>query len=169
MPSTPGSYLETEILTAPPQKLQLMMIDAAIRFAQRANEHWKADQEDLACESLVRSQQIVTELINGLNREESPELVGKIASVYVFIFRRLMEASLERNETKLLEAVRVLQEERETWRQVCEKVGTTQTEVESTLVMPPVSMTPPTQTPLSTTLPDAGLDQPAPGGFSIDA
>ena len=168
MPSTPDSYLETEILTAPPQKLQLMMIDAAIRFGQRTLEHWKADQEEQACESLIRSQQIVTELINGLNREESPQLVGRIASVYVFVFRRLMEASLERSEEKLLDAIRVLKEERETWRQVCERVGVDQPAPDAAVIMPPVS-TSSADTPLSTAVSNASFAEPTPGGFSIDA
>jgi flagellar protein FliS len=169
MPSTPANYFETEIMTAPPQKLQLMMIEAAIRFALRAQEQWKTEQDDEACESLIRAQQIVTELINGLNREESPELVGKIASVYVFIFRRLMEATAERSEPKLLDAVRVLKEERETWRQVCEQVGASQAPPESAVVVPPFSTAPPESTPLPESAPGTGFVDTTPAGFSIDA
>jgi flagellar secretion chaperone FliS len=119
----PQSYLETEILTAPPQKLQLLMIEAAIRFSRLAQGHWEAGEDERACEALIRSQRIVTELVNGLNREQSPELVKKISAVYLFIFRSLMEANFERNQKKLGEAIRVLEVERETWRQVCQRVG----------------------------------------------
>jgi flagellar secretion chaperone FliS len=119
----PQSYLETEILTAPPQKLQLLMIEAAIRFSRLAQGHWEAGEDERACEALIRAQRIVTELVNGLNREQSPELVQKITAVYLFIFRSLMEASFERDEKKLGDALRVLEVERETWRQVCQQVG----------------------------------------------
>lgn len=119
----PQSYLETEVLTAPPQKLQLMMIEAAIRSSRLAQGHWEAGEDERACEALIRAQRIVTELVNGLNREQSPELVKKITAVYLFIFRSLMEASFERSDKKLGEAIRVLEVERETWRQVCQRVG----------------------------------------------
>lgn len=116
-----GSYLETEVMTAPPQKLQLMLIEGAIRCGRQTQAHWKAGRDDQACETLIRAQQIVTELINGLNREAHPELVKKVASVYLFIYRGLVEAGLEHDEEKLDDAIRVLEEERETWRSVCEK------------------------------------------------
>lgn len=138
----PQSYLETEILTAPPQKLQLLLIEAAIRFSRLAQGHWEAGQDDRACEALIRSQRIVTELVNGLNREQSPELVKKISAVYLFIFRRLMEASFERDQTKLGDAIRVLEVERETWRQVCERVGREpDAEHAAAEIAPPATMT----------------------------
>ena len=121
--SSPGHYIETEVMTAPPQKLQLMLIDAAIRFSKRAKLHWEADDNDQAHEALVRAQQVMAELLAGLNREASPKLVGKIASVYVFVFRCLMEASFEHNLNKIDEAVKVLEVEQETWRQVCQKLA----------------------------------------------
>ena len=121
--SSPGSYIETEVMTASPQKLQLMMIDAAIRFAKRAKLHWEADEDEKACEVLIRAQQVMGELLGGLNREASPQLVGKIASVYVFVFRNLMEAGLERNVEKIDDAIKVLEAEQKTWRQVCQKLA----------------------------------------------
>ena len=121
--SSPGSYIETEVMTASPQKLQLMMIDAAIRFAKRAKLHWEADEDEKACDVLIRAQQVMGELLGGLNREASPQLVGKIASVYVFVFRNLMEAALERDVEKIDGAIKVLEAEQETWRQVCQKLA----------------------------------------------
>jgi len=170
MSSTTGSYFETEIMTAPPQKLQLMMIEAVIRFARRAGEQWDAQQDDQACESLIRAQQIVTELVSGLNREQSPELAAKITSVYMFVFRRLMEASLEKSRQKLDDALRVLEEERTTWREVCQRVGASAaTENAAAVILPPVGVTSCEATPLSRFAGGSGtIDTPV-SGFSIDA
>ena len=124
MPSSPGGdYLETEVLTAPPQKLQLMLIEGVIRRAERARLHWKAGENNRASEELIRGQQIVTELIGGLNREANPELVKRIAAVYLFAFRGLLDASVGQDEEKLDEAIRVLEVERQTWRRVCRELG----------------------------------------------
>lgn len=123
--ANPGDYLETEVMTAAPQKLQLMLIDAAIRQANAVREHWSNGDHEPATEALIRAQQIITELLCGLNPEKDKDLTSKVASVYLFIFRTLQDAQAEQSEAKLLEAIKVLEVERETWQQVCEKLGTT--------------------------------------------
>jgi len=120
--SSRESYLVTEIMTATPQKLQLTLIEGAIRFIERTRMLWQAGRDDLACESLIRAQDIVSEILSALNHEVAPELTHKVAGIYSFIFRRLAEAGLDRNAAKLDEALRVLAIERDTWRMVCEQV-----------------------------------------------
>lgn len=118
-----NTYLATEILTATPQRLQLLLIDGAMRFAEKARQHWRGGANEEACEAIIRAQEIVSQILIGLNREELPELIGQISAVYGFIYRRLVEANLLRDEAKLDEALRVLAEERETWRRVCDQAG----------------------------------------------
>lgn len=118
MTSPRDSYLENEVLSATPAKLQLMLIEAAMRFAERARGHWQAGQNELACGALIRAQEIVTELTSGLNRDASPGITGRLAAVYMFVFRTLVQANLEHSEKLLDDALRVLAVERETWRQV---------------------------------------------------
>ena len=48
------TYLETQVKTATPQKLQLMLVEGAIRFAHQAIHHWEQQDEPAACESLIR-------------------------------------------------------------------------------------------------------------------
>ncbi len=122
--SVPNSYLTTEVTTATPQKLQLMLIEAAIRSAEQARILWREGDEAGAAESLGRARQITGRILAGLNREAAPDLVPKVAAVYLFLFRALGEANLHRDEQKLDEALRVLRVEQETWRQVCAKLGT---------------------------------------------
>lgn len=119
------NYLATEVMTATPQKLQLMLIEAALRFGHQANRCWSEGRDEEAGEALVRCQQIVTELLCGLNPDNNPELVSRVASVYLFIFRSLTVAQMQRDSEKLLDAMRVLEVERDTWRQVCEQLGST--------------------------------------------
>jgi len=121
MSTAHDGYLENEVLSASPAKLHLLLVEGAIRKAEQARRHWQDGHYDLACESLIRAQEIVTEMTTGLNREADPQLVGRLAAVYVFIFRSLVEASLNRDEKRLDEALRILAIERDTWRAVCEK------------------------------------------------
>ena len=166
-----GSYLETEILTAAPQKLRLILIDAAIGAIQRTREHWRRGETEEACESLVHAQQVVTELIASLNRDADSDLMRKIAGVYLFVFRSLLEASADQDETKLDDALKVLTEERESWRQVCEQYGASaQSEKARNQA---VAMAPPSALPSETTPPpDSNLGfssiNTTEGGFSLE-
>ena len=124
-PSVRDDYLVTEVMTAAPQKLQLMLLDAAFRLAVKAREHRRTQQAEPAGEALIRCQQIITELMCGLRPEANPELVRKVGGVYAFIFRTLVEAHLKHDATKLDEAISILELERDTWREVCTQLGST--------------------------------------------
>jgi flagellar protein FliS len=118
-----NEYLVTEVLTAAPQKLHLMLIDAAVRQCERARQLWHERNDELAGEAIVKAQDIITELIAGLNYEEHSDLSRRVAAIYNFVFRSLVTAHLHRDAKSLAEAVRVLEIERDTWRQVCERTA----------------------------------------------
>jgi flagellar protein FliS len=118
-----NDYLEMEVLTAIPQKLQLMLIEGALRFGNQARRHWKSGDDLAAGEALIRAQEIVAEIIGSLNPHENTDLVRRIVYIYLFVNRRLIEANFERSETKLADALRVLAVERDTWRLACRQAG----------------------------------------------
>jgi len=122
--SAGNGYLVTEAMTATPDKLRLMLIDGAIRFGQSARQHWQASRDEQAGEAIIRCQEIVTELICGLNPTEQPELVRKIRGVYMFVFRTLTAAHVEHSDGKLTQALKILEIERDTWREVCQRFVT---------------------------------------------
>ena len=124
--ASPSDYLETEVMTAAPQKLQLMLIEAAIRQTNAVREHWKTDNQERASEALIRAQQIITEMLCSLNPEKDKDLTSKVAAVYMFVFRSLQAAQATRSDEKLVEAISVLEVERETWQKVCLELGATQ-------------------------------------------
>ena len=172
--SARGSYLETEVMTATPQKLQLMMIEAAIRAAQRTLLAWQEDQQETAGDSLVKAQQIMGELLASLNPEVDADLTRRVAAVYTFIFRRLAEAGIQRDEEKLADAIRILKIERETWLEVCKQLGSTKepddriASQSNTVAAGPISA--PIQMD-TTELPSrpVTIEDVSTGGFSLDA
>ena len=116
------SYLETEVLTASPQKLQLLLVEGAIRCCQRAKRAWEENDPATACDALMRGQEILQELVSSTSGKRN-EIGDRLVSVYLFLFGRLTEALLKRDVARLDEVVGVLEVERETWRQVCAKFG----------------------------------------------
>ncbi len=114
------NYLTTEVFTAPPQRLHLMLLDAAVRFVQRASGCFQDGQRQQATDAIVHAEEVLGELLAGLNRDLGGDLAVKTAAVYAFVFRSLIEASANRDHRKLDDALRVLAIERETWRQLCD-------------------------------------------------
>ena len=114
------TYLTAEVMTATPQKLQLMLTETAMRLIERTRQSWRAGEDAQACESVIRAQEIIVQMLSSLNPEVDRALVKKVADVYLFVHRALMEAATFRDEKKLDDAQRVLAIERETWRRVCE-------------------------------------------------
>jgi len=114
-------YLETQVHTATPQKLRLMLIDGALRHSRRTLELWRQRDFDQALESLIRTREIVSELIAGIEADASP-LARQVGNLYAYLFSALTEAQQTRDEHQLAAVIRVLEEERETWRQLCEQL-----------------------------------------------
>ena len=123
-PHLRNDYLATEVFTAAPQKLHLLLIEAALRLASQARDHWLAKEDEQGGECLIRCQQIMTELLCSLRPEHQPDVVKQVSALYTFIFRRLVSAHLEHDAKKLQDAITILEEERETWKQVCAQLGT---------------------------------------------
>lgn len=115
-------YLRDAVLTATPEQLQLMLYDGAIRFACQGRDAIEARDYETMYLRLTRAQNIVIEMINGLNHEINPELCGRMASIYNFIYRKLVDACVQRRVGEIDDAVRVLRTERETWQLLVEKV-----------------------------------------------
>jgi flagellar protein FliS len=115
------AYLENQVLTATPQKLRLLLIGGAIRFAHAAIQHWEQGRNDEAMEAIIRCRGIVTELFSVV-RPEGFEPATQAVSLYVFLFRELTEAQATRDALRVRDVIDVLEEERETWRQLCEQL-----------------------------------------------
>jgi flagellar protein FliS len=108
-------------MTATPQKLRLMLIEGAIRFARKTIQHWEASENDQALESIIRCRNIVSELLSSVRVAES-ELTKQVASLYLFVFQHLTQAQLRRDAKLVEEAIGILEIERGTWRQLCEEM-----------------------------------------------
>ncbi len=117
---TNSQYLESRVLTAPPQRLHLMLLEGALRFGRKAEEALQHGEVVAAATPLLRVIDIVGELLVGVRENKEP-LNQQIAGLYWFIFRRVSEAKINNDAQALAEALRLLEIERQTWQMVCEK------------------------------------------------
>lgn len=118
-----NAYLRAQILTAPPEKLQLMLYEGAIRFATQSKEKIRQRDYEASCELLVRAQNIVLELICALRPERDDLLCKRMASVYTFIYRRLVEANVHHDTAAVDDAVSILSIQRDIWLDLLDKLA----------------------------------------------
>ncbi len=115
-------YLKTKVMTANPEELRLMLFEGAIKFCRQALDAiGKADCEKMY-NAILRAQKIIIELSNALKHDEAPDLCDKLAALYNFMYRRLVDANISRDADIINEVIRLLEYERETWLMVMGKI-----------------------------------------------
>lgn len=115
-------YRTAQVATADPARLVLMMYDGALRFAGQGRQAIEDGDVEKANAHLGRAQDIVTELTAVLN-PEAGAIAENLQQMYDFIGSRLVEANVKKDVAPLAEAVGLMEELRETWRQLVEGDG----------------------------------------------
>src|SRR5215510_8449365 len=119
--SARDAYLETQVLTATPQRLRLMLVEAAIRKAKVAQQACDANDKETAQAAINYCRDIISELIAGIQPDQS-SLAKQVLGIYMFVYSALVEIGLTVDGQRLRDVVRVLEEERQTWEAVCEQM-----------------------------------------------
>jgi len=117
-------YLKNAVMTASQEQLHLMLLDGAIRFATQGRAGLEAGDMEAMFNGLDRAQKIVLELSSGLRRDVNPPLANRMAALYDFIFRRLVDANMKRDVPAVDDALRILRHQRETWVLLMDKLQT---------------------------------------------
>jgi flagellar protein FliS len=122
-PQAAQKYLRTKVLTATAEQLQMMLFDGAVRFCDQARAALEKKNWELSHKALTDTQAIVTQLIGALNPSINPDLCGKLKSLYVYAYKKLVDANLNHKIESLDEAVKVLKYQRETWMMLMEQLA----------------------------------------------
>jgi flagellar secretion chaperone FliS len=112
------AYTESSILTAPPERLVVMLYDGAIRFLKQAAVAQRGGQHQMFLDRLRRGEAIIDELNVTLDMSQGGEVAARLRSIYLFCKRHLVEAHLKRDASHIDEVVRLLTDLRESWQQL---------------------------------------------------
>lgn len=116
MTSNPYAKIKnTAVMTASPQELTLMLYDGAIKFGNQAL--LAIDNKDLekANSSIVRVEDIIIELQTTLDMKYS--IAESLDLMYDYIYRRLIEGNIKKDTEILNEAIGLIRELRNTWKE----------------------------------------------------
>lgn len=118
-----NQYKETQITTANQGKLIVMLYDGAIKFLNIAVENMQPKTYDIVNSNIIKTQDIITELMLSLNMKEGGEISKSLFSLYMFFKKQLLEANIKKDPEIIKGVVKMLRELREAW----DKISSTET------------------------------------------
>jgi len=110
-----SAYNATSVQTADQRTLIVMLYDGLIRFLQKAVVKIEAREVEAAHNYLVRSREIVAELLATLRPEKAGELGQNLKRLYVYAFYRIIEANLRKDPEMVNEVIRIVSTLRDGW------------------------------------------------------
>lgn len=113
-------YKKTQVSTASQGELVVMMFDGAIKFCNQAKKMITQSDVAGAHEKLLRAQAIISELTMSLNLDTGM-IADNLHQLYDFIHDLLVQANVKKDVLLLDQAIHLLTELRDTWRQVVSK------------------------------------------------
>lgn len=112
------AYKKASVNTQDQATLILMLYDGAVRFLKKAQI--KLSEKDLeeAHVCLVKSKDIVAELLASLKTEGTGQIGANLQQLYTYIYNRLIDANVQKSPEMTAECLQLVSELREGWRSV---------------------------------------------------
>lgn len=126
-----SSYRETRVKTASPGQLVIMLYDAAVKSLDWALELMggpggeKKDPGSIEriSKSILKAQEIITELIVSLDFDQGGEIARNLFSLYTWFNKELLEANIAQDVRRVNTVRNLLGELRSAWIEVAAKSG----------------------------------------------
>lgn len=115
--ASPQAYRESAVLTAPPERLVVMLYDGARRFLHQAATAMRDGDVPTAHERLRRAERVVEHLLATLDMSQG-ELPERLEAIYAFCLELLGEARLRQDPERVDQVSGLLGELREAWAQL---------------------------------------------------
>ncbi len=112
-------YQGNRVNTASPAELTLMLYDGAIKFCNIAIAALEKDDKQKANTNLIKAQKIIVEFRSTLDFKYP--VAKQFDIVYDYIYRRLVEANINKDKDIAEEALKYIREMRDTWKEVMRK------------------------------------------------
>lgn len=119
-----SAYRETRIRTASQGTLIIMLYDEAIKQIGEAialvDENFSKDHSRIEkCNThILKSQEIITELMASLDMEAGGEIATNLLSLYTYFNQQLLEANMEKKTDKMLVVKDLMEQLRAAWNEI---------------------------------------------------
>ena len=116
-----NAYKKASVNTLDQNKLIIMLYDGAIKNANFAVQHMESGDIEKVHDSLIKTKNIVTELLATLNMDQGGEIAKNLKSLYSYMFSQLVEANMEKKSEPVLAVIDLLKELWGAWVEIREK------------------------------------------------
>ena len=126
-----NAYRETHIKTASQGKLIVMLYEEAARQMEEALKMLssEAPKLDAVNNSIIKAQDIITELMVSLDFDKGGEIADNLYSLYIFFNKQLMQANVQKDPELIKPILEMMKDLKEAWVQVFQKAGTGSSEI----------------------------------------
>ncbi|MBU5593946.1 flagellar export chaperone FliS [Amphibacillus sp. MSJ-3] len=116
------AYKNNSVNTASPGELTLMLYNGCLKFIKYGKKGIEDNNMEFKNTNIQKAQNIINELIVTLD-QESP-IAKELLSLYDYINRLLIEANIKNDLDKLTDAYGLVEEFRDTWKEVVKQTRT---------------------------------------------
>ncbi len=109
------AYKKAAVSTVDQRKLIVMLYDGVIRYLRKAVIKMDAADIEGAHNYLVRSREILAELLSTLKPEKGGEVGENLRRLYAYAFNRIIEANLHKDPQMAEEVIEIMSTLREGW------------------------------------------------------
>ncbi|PIE97680.1 MAG: flagellar export chaperone FliS [Treponema sp.] len=123
-----NTYKETSVKTASQSTLIIMLYDEAIKQVGYAidllnSKEIKPQDIEKVNRHIIKTQDIVTELMASLDMEAGGEIAGNLLSIYSFFNQQLLQANVKKESPPLINVKSMMEELRAAWQEVAGKTS----------------------------------------------
>jgi flagellar protein FliS len=112
------AYLETRVLSADPIELIRLLYHAASGAVRDARRHLEEGEIAARSRSISKACGVLTELLSVLDCERGGEIASRLAELYDYMHRKLIEANMRQADAPLAEVLGLLATLTEAWEGV---------------------------------------------------
>ena len=109
------AYLEERVLSAEPLGLVRLLYQAATRAVRKARGHLAAGEIVERARSISQAYRVISELNSSLDHQRGGDLSCRLAQMYAYLMRRLIEANRQQRDEPLAEVLGLLTTLAEAW------------------------------------------------------
>jgi flagellar protein FliS len=113
-------YVDSEILTADPMRLIVLMYRGAVDSVSASRYALTSGDIPVRSAKITKAISILNELALSLDHSRAPELCRNLVELYDYMCRRLIEANSQQTETPLIEVERLLSNLSQAWQQAAD-------------------------------------------------
>lgn len=121
-----NAYKKASVNTMDQNKLIVMLYDGAIKNITFAIEQMRLGNVEKTHNHLVKSKNIIAELMASLNMEKGGDIAKNLRSLYSYMFGQLIESNMRKDPNPALLVRKMLMDLREAWVSIGKKGTGTQ-------------------------------------------